>query len=110
MTATARGHCGCGVAGVGWTGGANFSCEFRPGVQCPATTGAGPSAATMDRLSALDASFLRVESPTAHMHVGWLATVDLPAGVERLERAALVERIAGRLHLVPRFRQVIRTP
>jgi WS/DGAT/MGAT family acyltransferase len=64
----------------------------------------------MDRLSALDASFLRVETPTAHMHVGWLATVDLPTGTERLEREALVERIAGRLHLVPRFRQVIREP
>ena len=64
----------------------------------------------MDRLTALDASFLRVETPTAHMHVGWLATVDLPAGVDRLEREALVERIAGRLHLVPRFRQVIREP
>lgn len=73
----------------------------------------GRGAATlcgMDRLSALDASFLRVETPTAHMHVGWLATVDLPAGADRLEAADLAARIAGRLHHVPRFRQVIREP
>lgn len=62
----------------------------------------------MDRLSALDASFLRVETPTAHMHVGWLATVDLPSGADRLEVADVTARIAARLHHVPRFRQVIR--
>ena len=28
---------------------------------------------TSPRLSALDASFLAVETPTAHMHVGWVA-------------------------------------
>src|SRR4051812_10857735 len=76
----------------------------------PSNDGRGSLCRTMDRLTALDASFLRVETPTAHMHVGWLATVDLPAGAERLDREALVERIAGRLHLVPRFRQVIRQP
>lgn len=64
----------------------------------------------MDRLSALDASFLRVETPTAHMHVGWLATVDLPDGMQRLGAEDLMARIAGRLHHVPRFRQVIREP
>ena len=64
----------------------------------------------MDRLSALDASFLRVETSTAHMHVGWMATIDLPAGAERLDAEDLAARIAGRLHHVPRFRQVIREP
>ena len=34
----------------------------------------------MQRLSALDTSFLRVETPTAHMHVGWLAMLELPTG------------------------------
>jgi WS/DGAT/MGAT family acyltransferase len=62
----------------------------------------------MDRLSALDASFLRVETANAHMHVGWLATVDLPAGLDELSADAVRERIASRLHHVPRFRQVIR--
>ena len=64
----------------------------------------------MERLSALDASFLRVETSTAHMHVGWLATVDLPPGAQALEAGTVAERIAGRLHLLPRFRQTIREP
>ena len=63
------------------------------------------------RLSALDASFLAAETPTAHMHVGWLSTLELPAGVQRLDPAALIEQVAGRLHLAPRFRQrVVSTP
>ena len=32
-----------------------------------------------ERLSALDASFLAVEGPSAHMHVGWAATFTPPA-------------------------------
>src|SRR4051794_15225294 len=64
----------------------------------------------MERLSALDASFLRVETASAHMHVGWLATVDLPAGEDRMAVEDVRERIAGRLHHVPRFRQVVREP
>jgi WS/DGAT/MGAT family acyltransferase len=59
----------------------------------------------MDRLSALDASFLRVESPTAHMHVGWLSTLRLDPGGQRLDSDALAQRVAARLHLAPRFRQ-----
>jgi WS/DGAT/MGAT family acyltransferase len=59
----------------------------------------------MARLTALDASFLRVETPTAHMHVGWLAPLELPPGAERLDAAALIDQIASRLHLAPRFRQ-----
>src|SRR3954447_431928 len=65
----------------------------------------------MTRLSSLDSSFLRVETPTAHMHVGWLSTLELPAGAQQLDPAALIEQIAGRLHLTPRFRQrVVRAP
>jgi diacylglycerol O-acyltransferase / wax synthase len=61
----------------------------------------------MQRLSALDTSFLRVETPTAHMHVGWMATLELPDGVRELAPDALAERIAARLHLAPRFRQLV---
>jgi WS/DGAT/MGAT family acyltransferase len=57
------------------------------------------------RLSSLDSSFLRVETPNAHMHVGWLSSLELPAGAERLDPAALIAQIAGRLHHAPRFRQ-----
>lgn len=62
----------------------------------------------MERLSALDASFLRVETPTAHMHVGWLAELDLPGGRAPLEVEHLRDRIASKLHLTPRFRQRLR--
>jgi WS/DGAT/MGAT family acyltransferase len=64
----------------------------------------------VDRLSPLDASFLRVETPTAHMHVGWSAIIDLPPDAERLNAAELRRRIEGRLHHVPRFRQTLRAP
>jgi len=62
----------------------------------------------MDRLSSLDESFLRVETPTAHMHVGWLATVRLRPGTDRLDVGEVADRLNARLHLVPRFRQVVR--
>jgi len=43
------------------------------------------------RLSALDGSFLRVETPTAHMHVAWKGIFEPRAGsvvtVEELRRA-----------------------
>lgn len=59
----------------------------------------------VQRLSALDSSFLTVETPVAHMHVGWLSTLLLPSGSDALDERALAERIAARLHLAPRFRQ-----
>jgi diacylglycerol O-acyltransferase / wax synthase len=49
------------------------------------------------RLSALDASFLRMESSQVHMHVGWSAVFSLPEGSDRPTLAALRERVAGRL-------------
>jgi WS/DGAT/MGAT family acyltransferase len=61
----------------------------------------------MQRLSTLDTSFLRVETPSAHMHVGWIATLRLPDGVGELDPDMLAERIAARLHLAPRFRQLV---
>ena len=59
----------------------------------------------MDRMSALDSSFLRVETPTAHMHVGWVSMLERPPGMARLDAARVRERIAARLPVVPRFRQ-----
>src|SRR5881296_130557 len=49
------------------------------------------------RLSALDASFLAVEGPSAHMHVGWAATFAPPADRPRPDYDTLFEHIAGRL-------------
>jgi WS/DGAT/MGAT family acyltransferase len=59
------------------------------------------------RLSALDASFLAVEGPSAHMHVGWAATFAPPAAGPRPDFEALFDHIAGRLGRAPRFRQRI---
>jgi diacylglycerol O-acyltransferase / wax synthase len=58
-------------------------------------------AATGDRLTGLDASFLHLESPSAHMHVAGVMLFDGSPP----EHDELVEAISGRLHLVPRYRQ-----
>jgi diacylglycerol O-acyltransferase len=56
------------------------------------------------RLSALDASFLDVETPSAHMHLGWAATFE-PAAGRAPAFAELRSRIESRLAQAPRFRQ-----
>ena len=57
------------------------------------------------RLSPLDAAFLEVESPTAHMHVGWVALFRPPAGMPRPKFVDLRRRIEGRVPFAPRYRQ-----
>ena len=57
------------------------------------------------RLSPLDASFLEIETPAAHMHVGWVAHF---AGGDRRPAPGfdeLREHIAARLRVAPRYRQ-----
>ncbi|HSD79185.1 MAG TPA: wax ester/triacylglycerol synthase domain-containing protein, partial [Solirubrobacteraceae bacterium] len=56
------------------------------------------------RLSALDASFLEVESPSAHMHVGWAAAFAPPAG-RRRRFADLRDHVAARMGRARRYRQ-----
>src|SRR5205823_305813 len=57
-----------------------------------------------DRLSALDESFLRIESPRAHMHVGWTLLADGdPPSIEELR-----SHVAARLEVLPRFRCRVR--
>ena len=58
-----------------------------------------------ERLSALDASFLEVESPTAHMHVGWAALFSSPKDGMRPSFEALRDHIGRRLCRAPRYRQ-----
>jgi diacylglycerol O-acyltransferase / wax synthase len=60
-----------------------------------------------ERLSALDASFLAVEGPSAHMHVGWAATFAPPADRPRPDFETLFAHIASRLGRAPRYRQRI---
>ena len=60
-----------------------------------------------DRLSALDASFLHLESPETPMHVGSLGIFDGAPffdGSGRFRLAAVRALVASRLHLIPRFR------
>src|SRR5829696_2434390 len=59
-----------------------------------------------DRLTALDASFLRIEDRSAHMHVASVLTF---AG-EPPEYDELVDGVEERLHLVPRYRQRVVSP
>jgi diacylglycerol O-acyltransferase / wax synthase len=54
----------------------------------------------LDRLTAVDASFLHQEGPNSHMHVGGLTLLEGPPPT--LEE--FLEQIRQRLHLVPRYR------
>jgi WS/DGAT/MGAT family acyltransferase len=57
---------------------------------------------TTRRLSALDGSFLRLDTPQSPMHVGWSAVFAAPGGDRpRPTIEALRERAAGRVHEVP---------
>jgi len=59
-----------------------------------------------DRLTAVDASFLAQEGPTAHMHVGAVMIFEGPAPAYE----DLADHVRSRLHLVPRFRQKLAFP
>ncbi len=60
----------------------------------------------MDRLSALDVSFLTNESSASHMHVGGICIFEGPPP----SYEDLLEHVRSRLHLVPRFRQKLAYP
>lgn len=60
---------------------------------------------TTDRLSPLDASFLHIESGVSHMHIASVGVFEGPCPGQR----AVADMIAGKLPLVPRYRQVVRT-
>src|SRR5204863_7808858 len=62
-------------------------------------------AMTSLRLSPLDASFLTVESPTAHMHVGFAAAFEPPEDGPAPTYGQLLEHIGARLGRAPRYRQ-----
>jgi diacylglycerol O-acyltransferase / wax synthase len=59
------------------------------------------------RLSALDDSFLAVENPSAHMHVGWAAAFKRSEGDKAPRFNELRDHIASRLSRAPRYRQRI---
>ncbi len=58
----------------------------------------------MDRMSPQDASFLHVENENNHMHIASVALFEGPPP----SYESVVEMVASKLHLVPRYRQVVR--
>jgi diacylglycerol O-acyltransferase len=64
-----------------------------------------------DRLSALDVSFLYLETDTTPMHVGGVAIFDpqVGEGGEPFDYDALCDLVSARISLVPRYRQKVRT-
>lgn len=60
----------------------------------------------LDRLTAVDASFLANEGATSHMHIGAILVFEGPPP----RYLDLVEHVRGRLPLVPRFRQRLVNP
>ena len=65
----------------------------------------------MHRLGPQDASFLYLETPSVHQHVGGLAILDpstRPDG--RLRQEHLIDVVGSRIHLAPRFRQKVVFP
>ena len=57
------------------------------------------------RLSPLDASFLHIEDDVSHMHLGAVCVFEGPAPAYD----DMLALIGGKLHQVPRFRQVVRS-
>ena len=60
----------------------------------------------MDRLTAVDASFLAQEGRASHMHVGAILLFEGPPP----SHEELLEDVESRLHLVPRYRQKLAFP
>jgi diacylglycerol O-acyltransferase / wax synthase len=60
----------------------------------------------LDRLTAVDASFLHQEGADSHMHIGAVTLFEGPPP----PYTAVAEHIHSRLHLVPRYRQKLAYP
>ncbi len=60
----------------------------------------------LDRLTAIDASFLHQEGAESHMHVGALVLAEGPPPAYD----DFLDSVRGRLHLVPRYRQRLAFP
>jgi diacylglycerol O-acyltransferase len=60
----------------------------------------------LDRLTAIDASFLAQEGPASHMHIGGVIVCEGPAP----QYEEMLDHIRSRLHLVPRYRQRLAEP
>ncbi|MEX1164550.1 MAG: wax ester/triacylglycerol synthase family O-acyltransferase [Nitriliruptor sp.] len=76
--------------------------------------GAGAGKGHGERLASVDATFLEMETPQVHMHVGGLLIFDPPPpppdAAEASRFASFLALIGGRLHQVPRYRQKLAYP
>jgi WS/DGAT/MGAT family acyltransferase len=61
-----------------------------------------------DRLTALDVSFLYLETPATPMHIGGVAIFNPPQTDEPFDYDALCDLVSRRIAAVPRYRQVVR--
>src|SRR5204863_5716365 len=79
--------------------------DVRDSARLPrARRGPRSGGGTMDWMSPMDASFLHIEGPMNPMHIGGVSIFEGPAPpFDRLE-----EMVAGKLGLVPRYRQKVR--
>ncbi len=69
------------------------------------STAAGGHTAHVEHMGVLDATFVHLDRPSTPLHVGSLFVFDGPApGYDELRSA-----LESRLHLVPRYRQKVRT-
>lgn len=59
----------------------------------------------MQRLTGLDAAFLRLETPAAHMHVMAVAVLDPRPAPEPVDARRIRRLVEDRLHLIPAFRR-----
>jgi diacylglycerol O-acyltransferase len=59
----------------------------------------------MDRMHTLDAEFLHLEDRAGHLHIAGIAVFEGPVPTE----AELGDLLAAKLHLIPRYRQRVRT-
>ena len=59
----------------------------------------------MDRMHTLDAEFLHLEDRVGHLHIAGIAVFEGPAATEQ----ELSDLLEAKLHLIPRYRQRVRT-
>src|SRR5690349_3893714 len=100
----ARGRCARSrAAGAGWR-----ALDERPFCRHPQAVSVKRMAPQqhLERLSAVDASFLANESPVSHMHVGAVVILEGPPP----DFTEFLDGLRARLHLVPRYRQKLAYP
>ena len=69
----------------------------------PRSRSGGSPEADVQQLSGLDATFLNIETPTQHGHVGGVVIVDPSTAPGSWDFDTIHQLIEERIHLLPRF-------